>query len=132
MRLIPVFPLLFLIAGVHASSGPYYEARPQDNRQPHATRESRSIEKDTLLCIPCITAAKILGTYATKATVLVDIVCAMVKLGPECGGLIKLFFGAIQVGGHRYACSLLKYCMSDELTQKGIEVGGNFSLNSSE
>ncbi|WKY06949.1 hypothetical protein Q1695_006825 [Nippostrongylus brasiliensis] len=118
MGLKSVFPLLFLIAAVHANC----RYGREDNRKPNATREIRSTEKDTILCIPCRIVAKVLSMYVSSATMTINAVCSVLQLGPSCDGAMKMFFGAATVGGTRHACSLVKFCVSEEGTEEGLEV----------
>ncbi|VDL72393.1 unnamed protein product [Nippostrongylus brasiliensis] len=126
MGLKSVFPLLFLIAAVHANC----RYGREDHRKPNATREIRSTEKDTILCIPCRIVAKVLSMYVSSATMTINAVCSVLQLGPSCDGAMKMFFGAATVGGTRHACSLVKFCVravskfGDSIKKTADGVGG--------
>ncbi|KAL6738134.1 hypothetical protein Aduo_011714 [Ancylostoma duodenale] len=72
-----------------------------------------AVKKDSLFCIPCIIGAKVIRLYMRPFATLTDLFCMAFNLGGPCGGTAKMFLGALEVGGERHACSLIKLCSGD-------------------
>ncbi|EPB67519.1 hypothetical protein ANCCEY_13387 [Ancylostoma ceylanicum] len=97
------FYVLALVAVAAASYGDNGRENPN----------SGAVRKDSFFCIPCILGAKIIRIYMRPFATLTDLFCMAFNLGGPCGGTAKMFLGALEVGGERHACSLIKLCSGD-------------------